>query len=356
MAAAAATSKYVESYHRIPDPWGQAAPVAAALQRIVRRYGCQVVVPCYDGTIARLRGLSIGAPTVPHLDAAFDRLTDKVELALVCSDAGVTYPRTRLVDDSESISVDRPLVVKPRRTAVARPDRVVSLTGAFVTHDRAALNAAIGTVRAAGLDPIVQTRVERAAKVNVAIVRRAGRTSFRIAYTVLREYPPEGGIAAATESLDPVRGIGARALSAAERVCDAGGYAGLANVEFYVQNDGELCLIEVNPRTWGSIWFPEALGLRPADRAVRDALGSQPESPVAYPAGRRFHRPTLEVRWLLSRSLERGRRRQLIASVRPWDVFDLLSVSDPMPAVAYAASGVVQAARGLRLGIPRLGR
>ena len=355
-AALAATSKYVEAYHRIPDPRGEAAPVEAALQDVVRRRGCRAVVICYDGTIARLRGLNLGVPTVPILDDALDRLIDKANLAVVCSDAGVIYPRTWLADGTEPIPVDQPLIVKPRRTAVARPDRVVSLTGASVTSDRRELDSAVTRVRAAGLEPIVQLRVERASKVNVSIVRRAGYTSFQIAYKVLREFPPEGGRAAATETLDPVSGIGARALAAAERVCDAADYAGLANVEFYVQNDGELCLIEVNTRVWGSVWLPEVLGLRAVDRAVQDALGHNPQPPLPYQAGRRFHRPTLELQWFLSSSPERGPRRQLLGSIGPSDVFDLLSASDPMPVAAYAGTRLTGAVQAFIAALIRRGR
>jgi predicted ATP-grasp superfamily ATP-dependent carboligase len=353
--ALAATSKFAESYHRIPDPWGEAAPVEAALQELVRRNGCQVVMPCRDGTIARLRDLDVGAPTVPRMDDGLDRLTDKISLGLVCSEAGVIYPRTWSTDGIEPIPVDRPLVVKPRRTAVAGPDRVVSRTGAFVAHDRGELDTAIATLRAAGLEPIVQLRVERAQKVNVSIVRRAGHTSFRIAYRILLEFPPEGGMAAALESLDPDHGVGARALATAEQVCDTAGYAGLANIEFYCQNDGELCLIEVNARVWGSIWFPEQLGLRPADRAVQDALGNRPMSPLSYRGGRRFHRLPLEAQWLLSSSPERGPVRHFLASVRPWDVFDQLSASDPVPLAYWARRIVARAARNLSAAIIRRG-
>jgi predicted ATP-grasp superfamily ATP-dependent carboligase len=353
--ALASTSKHAESYHRIPDPWGEAAPFEAALLELVHRHHCQAVVACRDGTIARLRNLVVGVPTVPRMDGGLDRVTDKVSLGLACLDAGVMYPKTWSTDNAEPLPFGLPLIVKPRRTAVARPDRVVSRSGAFVVHGRAEMDAAIGTLRAAELEPIVQMRVERALKVNVSIVRHAGNTSFRIAYRVLLEYPPQGGIAAAVESIDPVHGIGARALEAAERVCDAAGYAGLANIEFYVQNDGELCLIEVNARPWGSIWFPEQLGLAPAERAVQDALGHRPESPGRYRAGRRFHRPTLEVRWLLSPSLERGSVRQLFEVVRPWDVFDMLSASDPAP-IAYGAGRIVgRAAHELKQAISRCG-
>jgi predicted ATP-grasp superfamily ATP-dependent carboligase len=353
--ALAAQSKYAESYHRIPDPWGEGAPVEAALLELVRGHGCQVVVLCHDGTIARLRDLDVGAPTVPRMDHALDRLTDKISLGLVCAEAGVMYPRTWSAEGTEAIPLDVPIIVKPRRTAVARPDRVFSRTGAFVAHDRGELDAASELLRAAGLEPIVQIRVERALKVNVSIVRRAGQTSFRIAYRVLLEYPPEGGMAAAIESLDPLHGIGARALEAAERVCDAAGYAGLANIEFYGQGDGQLCLIEVNARVWGSIWFPERLGLRPVERAVEDALGNPPMSALPYRAGRRFHRPTLEARWVLSSSEERGSIGRLLAYVRPWDVFDMISMSDPVPLVHGARRILGGAARDLKAAIIRRG-
>lgn len=334
--ALAASSKYAESYHQIPDPRGEAAPLEAALQRLVRSLGCRVVVPCHDATIARLRNLDVGAPTVPRMDGALDLLIDKLDLGQVCAEAGVMYPRTWSLDGAEPIPANLPLIVKPRRTAVARSDRVVSRNGAFVTHDGAGVDAAIAALRAEQLEPIVQLRVQRTQKINVSIVRRAGHTSFRIAYRVLLEYPPEGGIAAALESLDPRRGIGARALAAAERVCDAAGYSGLSNIEFYRQSDGELCLIEVNARVWGSIWFPEQLGLRPADRAVQDALGNEQGPPGEYPAGRRFHRLAFEAMWVRSRSSERGSIRKLVAVLRPWDVFDHLSRSDLSPLVYLA--------------------
>jgi len=99
-----------------------------------------------------------------------------------------------------------------------------------------------------------------------------------------------------------------QALQAAEAVWDAAGYQGLANVEFYRQSNGDLCLIEVNARVWGSIWFAEHLGLEPTARAVESVLGWPFATAVPYAPGLRFHRPTLELRWLLSRSPERGAR------------------------------------------------
>lgn len=355
IAALAGVSRYAASYHQIPNPWGPAAPMATALRQLARRHGAVAIVACSDVTIARLRHLEMDVPTVPQLDSALDRLTDKYELSHICAEVGVRYPQSWLPGEDVGPR-EWPLVVKPRRTAVDSALRVVSRTGAVVARDRAALKSASAELKELGLDAIVQTRVERKFKVNVSHVRRAGSTSFHIAYRVVREYPPEGGLAATTETLDPTHGIGARALEAAERVCDSAGYSGLANVEFYGQENGELCLIEVNPRVWGSIWLPEQLGLEPASRAVEDALSVPPRPPAHYVSGRQFHRPTLEIKWLMSRSPERGRRGGFIASLRRSDVVDVLSASDPLPVVHATAQLVVQAARGLARAVRRVRR
>jgi predicted ATP-grasp superfamily ATP-dependent carboligase len=342
-AVLAPVSRYAASYHRIPSPWRAAAPFASSVRRLAERHRCAAVVACSDSTIARLRGLDIGIPTMPHMDRSLDRLTDKHELARVCAEAGVRYPPSWLADNLTEPPESWPLIIKPRRTAVATSERVVSRTGAIVAPDPGTLRAGIAALQDLGLEVLIQRRVDRRFKVNVSLVRRAGITSFHIAYRVVREYPPEGGLAATIETLSPTHGVGERALAAAARVCDAARYAGLANVEFYGQADGELCLIEVNPRVWGSIWLPEELGLEPASRAVADAIGAAPRSPLGYAAGVRFHRPTLELRWLVSRSPERGSRIALLRSIRPSDVFDVVSFSDPLPPIYLVGQVVMRA-------------
>lgn len=333
--ALASWSRYARPpYQRLPDPHGEAAPFRRALAQVVQRRRIQAVVAITDATIARLRGLDLEVPTVPRLDAGLDQVIDKVALARVCATAAVMYPRTWAPGPDAAPGAGWPRVVKPRRTALANAGSVANQTGATVVRGQAEEDAAVAALWAEGLEPIVQERVDRAAKVNVSILRRDGRTGFRIAYRVLLEYPPLGGQAAALVTVDPHDGIGAQALDAAERVCDAAGYRGLANVEFYVQGDGALCLLEVNARVWGSVWLPERLGLRPVERAVLDALGEDLAAPLDYPAGRRFHRPGLEARWLVAPRRDRGPVTRLVQVARPWDVFDLVSVSDPLPFAA----------------------
>ena len=333
--AIASRSRYARRpYERLPDPHGPAAPFGAALAEVVRRRGCQAVVAVSDSTIAQLRGLSPDLAAVPRLDASLDRIIDKVDLASSCATAGVAYPTTWLADDRAPASAPWPRIVKPRRTAMVRSRGVVGRTGAFVVENAVQEAAAIAALRAEDLEPMVQVRVDRTRAVSVAIVRHRRQTTVRLAYRVLLEYPPRGGQAAAIVAIDPHEGIGARAIAAAERVCDAAGFEGLANAQLYVQPDGSPCLIEINPRVYGSMWFPERLGLRVMDRAVLAALGEAPSPAIEYRPGRRFHRPVLEAQWLLAPGADRGPAGALPAIVRPWDVFDLVSVRDPLPLAA----------------------
>lgn len=344
--AIAAASRYCAAYHRIPNIWGPGRPVEAAISELVDRYHIDAALLCSDVTIARLRQLSIGIPTVPELSESLDRVTDKLELQDVCAMAGVMYPETVPTRELPTTSLSFPLIVKPRRTAIATSDRVVSRTGASVVRTHDELQRAIQDLTALGLEPIVQRRVDRAFKVNVSFIRRSARTTFRIAYRVLSEQPHEGGLAATIETIDPDSGTGSQALEQAIAACDAAGYGGLANVEFYGQRDGQLCMIEINARPWGSLAFPEALGLGPTVRAVEDALGLPQRAPVPYSTGRRFHRPTLELKLLASPPPQTGGRRRILLGMRPYDTYDVLDPSDPAP-VAVAMGQVVQ--RGLAM-------
>jgi hypothetical protein len=293
------------------------------------------IVAAFDATIARLRSIGSPVPVVPTLDPALDAVTDKLTLSDACRRAGVSYPPTWLHGDP-ALPTTGELIVKPRRTAKADAERVAARTGATVVRSAAERDAAVEVLLALGLEPVVQRRVDRAFKVNVSIVRSGGRSSARIAYRVIREFPPTGGLATATETIDPDAGLGRQALEAAEAVCDAAGYQGIGNAEFYGQGDGSLCLIEINTRIWGSVWLPERLGLEFTGRAVEHALGLPARPPIPAPAGRRFHRSTLELRWLLAGPANGAGRRDFLRTIGPGDVYDVVSLSDPRPMAATA--------------------
>lgn len=348
-------SRYTTRSHVIPDADAREESFLNALNALVSGYGYEVLVVVDDATLARLRRIPVPIPTFPLLGAGFDRLTDKITLVDLCRDAGVAYPTTFATAseadlDDAIAAVGLPIVVKAARSAIATSTGVHRHEGAAVAGDRAGALAAIAEFRVEGLTPILQEFVQRREKINLSIIRRGGRSEVRFTYRVLRDVPLTGGIAMAVETIRPDTGIGADAVAALERICDAAGYDGLANGEFCRAPDGRLYLIEVNPRLWGSTWFAERLGQRVAERGVRLALGLPVLPEVPYPPGRRFHHVAGELRWLRLHRSRRQPLRELLRTTRPWDVFDGDQLSDPIPIVRYGLRNLVRRKQDGRTG------
>jgi predicted ATP-grasp superfamily ATP-dependent carboligase len=341
--ALAGWSRYTRRYHRLPSPRGATDDFGAALRALTTEQGYDVVVAVEDPTVAALVEAGLEIPTVPRLGTGLERLVDKVALAGIAAAAGVAYPPTEVLDGPTHAGVlerlGAPAVVKPARSAVALDGRVSHHSGAAVTPDPAAVADAAETIGRQGLVPIAQERIERADKINVTIFRRSGISEVRFPYRVLRDVPLTGGIAVTLETVSAEQGIGANAVAALELVCDEAGYEGIANGEFCLSaRDGRLYLIEVNTRPWGSLWFAERLGQRVADRAVRHAveLPSAPSPPAR--AGRRYHNPAGELRWVLRHASRRRPLLSVVRSTRPWDVFEYVDPADPVATLRYAVA------------------
>ena len=336
-------SRYAARYHRLPDPAANGSAFGEQLDDVVRRHAYDVVIPTDDGTLERLGTVTLAAPSVPVVDAAWRRLTDKLELAELCRAAGVAYPKTFAPatqdDDAAALAaVGAPAVVKAARSASLRDGSVVAHSGALITTDVASARASLASLRSRGLRPLVQERIRRSDKVNLTIFRRGGTSEMRFVYRVLRDVPLTGGIAMALETMTPAGGDGAQAVAALERVCDDAGYEGVANGEFCRSaDDGRLYLIEVNARLWGSTWFAERLGQRVVERGVRLALGLAPLPEVSYPVGRRFHHVPGELEWLLLQPRRARGLLELARTIRPWDVFEYQDGSDMGALARYAA-------------------
>jgi biotin carboxylase len=339
--ALAGWSRYTARYHRLPSSRGSTEAYAAALRSLVAEHGYDAVVAVEDPSVVQLAEAGLDTPSVPVIGPALERLVDKVALAKLAAAAGVDYPATESAPDgglgAAAARLGLPLVVKPSRSAAVADGRVSHHSGAEVAGDEHAADEAAARIRARGLDPIVQRRIQRSDKINVTIFRRDRRSEVRFPYRVLCDVPLTGGIAVSLETVDAGGGVGAAAVEALERVCDAAGYEGVANGEFCIaQDDRRLVLIEVNTRPWGSLWFAERLGQRVIDRAVRHALGRPAEPAPAARPGRRYHNPAGERRWVLLHERRRGPLLDVLRRLRPWDVFEYLDLTDPRATFRYA--------------------
>jgi biotin carboxylase len=317
----------------------------------VDRFGYGVVIACRDSAIARLLERPLAVPTVPAGGAPLARLVDKFDLGVLCREVDARYPRTWMPrderEDAAAISAaGLPLLVKPARSANATPDAVVHLVGARVAGDEHAAAAAIAALRRAGSVPLVQASVA-GEKLQVALIRRAGETTFRFAQRHLRR--PGSDYEEILETLPVDRGTGAEAAAMLERICDGAGYQGLVQAEFLrADRDGEVYVIDVNPRLWGSVAFTERLGLRVVERAVLDALGAPSPAGGGYPVGRRYHSLLDDLRYV--RGAPRRRLAEVARVSSPLDVWHGPSPTDPLPIVTWLGRATADRVAGRRRG------
>lgn len=181
------------------------------------------------------------------------------------------------------------------------------------------------------------------------IIRRAGTTIFRMAFRVCREFPPEMGAESMLESLPTTSGIGAKLVGMLQRLADAATYDGMLAAEFLETATDRLCVIDINPRQWGSLAFSELLGLRVTERAVRDVLRSNPLPMPEEVSNRRYHHLLRELRWLRARPRSVG---SILATTSTLDVWDVPSLSDPLPDLLWLTRRLTRAWPGT-CGRPR---
>jgi len=113
---------------------------------------------------------------------------------------------------------------------------------------------------------------------------RSGRPLAAFAHRRVIEKPPWGGVSALCESIEPPPDALAYALD----MLSALDWHGPAMVEFKRNADGVPCLMEINPRFWGSLELAVRSGADFPYLAWRLAQGEPFETPSIRPAANRW--------------------------------------------------------------------
>jgi predicted ATP-grasp superfamily ATP-dependent carboligase len=179
-----------------------------------------------------------------------------------------------------------PVVIKPARSRVWADGRwyVNSVSYANepirVGRDLAVAGGPSVSGAAAGADPGCRSRRVRLLRQRPAVCLFSHRR--------LREKPPSGGVSVLRESVavDPVAGQHARAL------LDSLNWHGVAMVEFKQdERDGQLKLMEINGRLWGSLQLAIDAGVD-FPNMMADLLAGKALAPLpSYKIG-------VQTRWL----------------------------------------------------------
>lgn len=209
----------------------------------------------------------------PELIAiAFDKLAT-IELA---RNLGIKYPRTWLIEENRP-SISFPLVIK-RRNELHRyqPPKYV--------HNMSELKLILNKWH--GPSPIMQEYIEGEGQGFFALYQN-GKCKRVFMHRRIREVPPSGGASCCAESI-----FERDLLEQGMKVLDALNWHGVAMVEFKrAPISGELYLMEINPKFWGSLDLALCAGVNFPALAVQVALDEKLEYSEDYKVGLRFHWP-----------------------------------------------------------------
>lgn len=250
-----------------------------------------------------------------------DQLNDKEAVHRRCVELGIPVPRQYGAGEEPQ---RYPVVVKPHcgeKFGLKAAQRYA------VARDGAEYAAQLARMQRYDPAPIVQEKVSGAGAGASLLLDGEGRLLAAICHRRVREYPITGGPSTCCESFyDPDM------IDRAHRLLRSFGFTGMAMVEF----KGD-CVLEVNPRIWGSFPMTDCAGSPFAVKYVRAAAGEKVEyQPCDYRTG-------VRMRFLLNDAaatlqyLRHGRLREFAGGVRDFFAAKeaLSSREDPAPMRRY---------------------
>ena len=324
-----------------PDPVSEPDAFVRRLEAVLakqRARGPVVLLPMEEETLLVVlrhrEQLARAGAAIPFADLAFiESFRDKARFGELARRAGLATPRTRTFRDLDELALAAaelgfPLVVKQRISSGAR--------GVSYARDQKELLAAGREALALDEAPLLQEQLPREGEgigVSLLLWRDSPAERPRLVagfvHRRLREHPVSGGSSTLREAVvDPplVR-------RCADFLADFG-FTGIAMLEWKRdRRDGELKLLECNPRFWGSLHQAELAGVRFPALLVMLARGQTVESVTSYRTDLRS-RALLPADLLHWWSLRPRPRLAHFLRQAPDVVDEALSAADPAPIVA----------------------
>lgn len=247
---------------------------------------------------------------------------------------GIQVPESKLIKSiDEAIPPKKfPVVLKPVRSKVRTEDSLVSLSPSTAYNEKEMWNYLYALLPFA---EVQQQEYIYGRGIGIEFLYDRGRMVWYFAHERLHELPLTGGGSTYRRAIKPPNYL----IDAAASVLKALEWHGVAMFEFKAIQDGTFCLIEINPRLWGSLAlsidagvnFPLGL-LKIAEK--KEMLPSQPDYKTDYYT----RNIEMDIKWLKDNLradhtnpmlLTRPHFRTIIEYLRPiigkecWDYFDI---------------------------------
>ena len=311
-----------------------------------------VVIPCTDDgveVLGRWRGdlLEAGHRPIEADPAVLLAMLDKARTYQLARELGVPSPRTATVSDPESLVVEAGRMSYPCATKPAQPNvllqalsrsRVQLPAWAIVKgmrlSDEEEARRVLLPVAELGV-PMLLTEVVEGPDDNYcsyySYLDGDGTALFHFTKRKLRQYPIHfgGGTYHKTEWQADVAALGLRFFQGV-------GLRGIGNVEFKRDGrDGQLKLIECNPRLTAADGLLRAAGIDLAHISYCAAIGRPVEAPVGFVENKWQWLPTADIKAFRAyRQCGEMSTGRYLASLVHWPQFPVWDPRDPVPAIA----------------------
>jgi predicted ATP-grasp superfamily ATP-dependent carboligase len=292
----AGSSRFCKARIECPPPSKEGQAFQARVLGEMQSGKYQVLIPMTDITtilLAQIRSKLDPFVRVPiSTSEQIDRVRDKRQVFLEAQKIGIGCPKTFDVNDLQGLdaiapSLPYPVVLKPRLSWTMTNGQWFS-TGVEYAHDAEDLKLKYQEAHSMVSDPLVQERIHGEGR-GVFLLIWNGELKAAFCHRRLREKPPWGGVSVYRESISLDREM----VDKSFRLLEAFGWQGPAMVEFKVDNrDGQLKLMEVNGRFWGSLQLALDAGMNFPLLYYRLAMGENPPGQFGYRTG-------VRSRWLL---------------------------------------------------------
>lgn len=324
-------SRATEGTVVVPDPASDGPGFVERVATTARRLSATAVVPTMETHLFVLADREDRFDDIPTGTPSLDRVlraTDKLVLVELARSAGLQTPPTAEVDlSSETLSreLDLPLIVKPVRGhrinangSIADRQSVGYLTAPPDERTRAVLADGRWIVQ-----PFIAGDL-----ISVSGVCWSGELVCAVHQKALRIWPEPAGVSSYAETI-PRNPMLEESMAHMLRELE---WSGIFQAQFIRDRDGELFLIDLNPRVYGSIALAVASGVNLPKIWVDLMIGRTPLVGT-YRVGTRFRQEEKDVRAFV-RSLREGRYDwQRLRSFLPRrrTTHAVFSIRDPLP-------------------------
>ena len=338
-------SRSIFRSHVVPTPQQDLKTFVKAINSAITAGGYEVVFGAGDAEVLALSKMRKSVRAIvpyPAHDTLL-RAMDKGLLMEAARKAGLTTPRE--VDPSEAglRAARYPVIVKARlHWSPEKPDAPVRLEATIARSYEDAISI-VERLEGCGATPLIQEMIEGELLAYSALVGNDGEVLADVQQRADAVWPPSSGVSvrAATEDIDDE--LRSRVVTLLRDL----GWFGLAQLQFMATPGGELYLIDLNGRFYGSMALAIAAGA--------DLAGGWANLATGRPVNVRRARAGVRYQWFegdLRRALaeQRGGLKADVASCLAYArgaAHSVWSWRDPWPALSYATRLSGRAARKL---------